>query len=331
VALTRDELEEVKALIAAMLGQQPPPPIADDALAIDASYDPSDGTITAKYGDTDAMFPDTGDVPAMPTRVELATTQIGDQYGPRGNERVVLLPTRGGPVALLLHGPDDSPGAPSGERWIEHRNAAGVVDSYIKHTNDGPTHGDGLGAHLSNGGALHRASTSGGRSITQDDAAKKITISGAGATPHTRVLDDNALTKGIIDTTAGGLKTQLDDVLQRILHQASSSVYTIVDAAGNAISHVAPAVGIGDLFSNLSAPNAAARKSDLDALATSIKQMVGNALQQAAQSAIVAAIPNASTWLATIQSGLPTLSFTDLTSSIANLIAPDGSSVVLVK
>lgn len=270
MALTREDLalidEHVKAIVSSILGQQPPPPIGEDCIAIDGSYDPTDGTISAKYGDTDTMFPDTGDTAAIPTRIELATMDPGDQYGARGNERIVLIPAKGGPFAIILPGPDTSPNAPAGERWITHRNAAGVVDSYVKHTNDGPTPGDGLGAHLSNGGALHRASTSGGRSIVQNDTAKTITVSGAGGTPHTRVVDDNEATLGIKDTTAGGLVAHLDDVLQQIKHQAAASVYTIVDGNGNAISHVVGAggvIGLGAAASSLTADQAALNKTHL--------------------------------------------------------------------
>lgn len=351
MALTREDQETIKAIVSAMLRQQPPPPIGEDAIVIDGSYDPSDGTVTAKYGDTDTMFPDTGDAVAMPTRVPLATMQLGDQYGARGNERAVLMAAQSGPIALLIHGPDDSPGAPAGERWIAHRDANGQVDAFIRHTNDGPTIGDGLGgAQYGGTAALSQLTTKAGRRVVENDTAKTLTIASAGTTPHTTVYDDNLGTQGVKTTTINGLLAHLDDVLNqirhqagpnlfsivdaaanRILHQGSLSVYTIVDAAGNAISHVAPNVGIGDLITNLGASNAAFRKIDADTLATSIKKMVGNALQQAAQAAIAASVTNAGPWLAAIQAGLPTLSFADLTSSIASLVAPAGSGGVRIK
>jgi hypothetical protein len=89
---------------------------------------------------------------------------------------------------------------------------------------------------------------------------------------------------------------------------------------------------IGALTGELdSVQNAAQRYLDQVQFVASIKQMVGNALQQAAQSAIASSVPNAAAWLAEIQGGLPSLSFTDLSSSIAALEAPAGSRTVLLK
>lgn len=131
--------------------------------------------------------------------------------------------------------------------------------------------------------------------------------------------------------TAGGLSTTHNDTTKQIKKTANAQTYTIWDAQGNAISHVASEVGLGDLVANLDATKAAFRKTDADTLAADIKKMVGNALQQSAQAAIGAGVTNASAWLAAIQAGLPSLSFTDLSSSIASLTAPDGSSVVKIK
>ena len=121
-----------------------------------------------------------------------------------------------------------------------------------------------------------------------------------------------------------------------IISDTAQTVVSIYDPTGKAISHIVPTSGgivaLGALASTLSATNnAAQRYEDQVAFAASIKQMVGNALQQAAQAGITAGVTNATAWLAEIQSGLPSLSFTNLTSSIAALSAPAGSGTVLIK
>ena len=161
-------------LISQALAQNPPP-IARDAVVVGGSYQPKDGTAQSMLGDTYAITGLDGDQ-YIPQPADVATTQIGDQYGPVGGERVVLIPTQGGPVKLFIHDEDDSPRAPAGERWITHRNANGQADSYLKHKNDGPTAGDGLGGVLSNGGALHQTSTSGGHQISLNNKTKQILV-----------------------------------------------------------------------------------------------------------------------------------------------------------
>lgn len=79
-------------------------------------------------------------------RATLLTTQIGDQAGLIGGERAILFRVPSGWAAMLEHGPDDSPQAPLGERWIAHRDpGTGEFNAFIKATNDGATAGDGMG------------------------------------------------------------------------------------------------------------------------------------------------------------------------------------------
>lgn len=121
-----------------------------------------------------------------------------------------------------------------------------------------------------------------------------------------------------------------------VVGDTAQTTYTLYDSVGKTVQVKVPSVGgqvsLGDLISNLSAVNnAAQRYTDQVAFAASIKQMVGNAVQQSAKAAITAGVTNATAWLAGIQAGLPSLSFTDLSSSIAALSPPAGSSVVLIK
>jgi hypothetical protein len=120
--------------------------------------------------------------------------------------------------------------APSGERWIFHRNADGSIDSGMQLTNDGATEGDGVGGTIvGNQGGYTRAQTKagfyatlddtaqtaeiqtpGGRTITASDAAGTITVESA--TGHKVLLDDNSGTTGVTVETAGGLVAHLNDV-----------------------------------------------------------------------------------------------------------------------
>jgi hypothetical protein len=251
-----------------------PVPIAREGVVASGSWqgvpnpgaDSEAGTVQVIFGDTAAISPDEeGDQPIVHQNIPVATTHLGDQYGPVGGERVVIIPTNSGYLALLRHGDDDTPGAPSGERWISHRNAEGQYDSTIKLTNDAAP-GDGLGA-VRTTATIASMNTHAGHVISIDDTTKKITVQSA--TGHTVVIDDVAKTMTI--QTAGGMFTKLDDTLQRITHQASSTVYTIYDAAGNVLEHVGGQVGIGDLVSNLNATaNAAIAKMHLDTFAGNV-------------------------------------------------------------
>ena len=172
--------------------------VAEHGVAVGSSWSAVDnagaqidaGTIQSTSGKTAAILGDDGDTGLAKPRLNVATMMVGDQYGPIGNERVVIIPTETAEIALFIHGPDDSPGAPAGERWICHRNpTTGKVDSYIKLTNDGSTPGDGKGGLKLGFAEFATIDTSGGHSITLDDVAKKITITSAGGL--TIILDDN--------------------------------------------------------------------------------------------------------------------------------------------
>lgn len=317
-------LADIVAMVANAL--QIDVPNAQHGVAIGGSYNAAESTVQAQHGDTGAITSDSGDMPVWRPDIPLLTIHVGDQYGPVGNERVAMLESTHGPVAAFIHGPDDSPQAPSGERWIAHRNAAGEIDSFTKLTNDGPTQGDGLGGVLQNGGALHKLTTSAGFTIEQNDTAKTTTVTSPGG--HSVTIDDNAATKGVTVQTAGGLVGHFDDVAQQIKHAASATVYTLVNGNGDAIAQVAGKVALGDLFGNLSAAEAAINQTHLSQFKDDVRKMVGNALQQVIQNAIAASVTNAAPWLASVQAGLKLPSLVDLTGSIVDADVPSGSSVV---
>lgn len=270
-----------------------------EGTVIAGSWDASTATFQVQEGTSAAvgLVPSTGDQPLI-AQVTVAVTQLGDQYAPVGGERVTLLRNGSGWIAFFEHADDDTQQVPAGERWCSHRNAAGEIDAFWKHTNDGPTPGDGLGgAYYGGNAALTKTTTKGGHQVTLDDVAKLLTI---------------------LANIPGG----------------TNVVKTIYDPVGNAISHVCPTgkVAVGDLVTNLSATtNAAYRFTDASSLATNLRQTMGNLAQQIAQAAVLAGVPNAAEFLAEIQSGLPSLSFVDILSSVAPVTVPGGSANVLIK
>jgi len=187
MSLTRQDVALIQSLISRALNQRQPP-IARDGMAVNGAYNPVDGTIGSKLCDTDAMF-GSGDQPTAVPRVPQAHAVYGDQYGARGGERTTLIVTQHGFDSLYTYDEDDSPGAPSGEIWRVHRNAAGEIDSFSKWTNDGPTEGDGLGGYEQLVGALLSILTAAGLSIRMDDNLGLILLAaGSTANPENAVI-----------------------------------------------------------------------------------------------------------------------------------------------
>jgi hypothetical protein len=172
------------------------PLIGREGVVINGSWQPTGefaGTAETLQGDTASVLGDDGDAPISHAHISVGTTAIGDQYGPRGGERAVLLPTQSGWIKIFHHGPDDSPGAPAGELWRCHYNAAGQIDAYIKLTNDGDA-GDALGGLSMLTGSRFVLETASGFTVIIDDVAKAIRLG-----------------------TPGGLALILDDTLGKIL------------------------------------------------------------------------------------------------------------------
>lgn len=156
----------------------------------DASRQIEAGTAEATSGKTAAILGDDGDTGLAKPRLNVATTQIGDQYGPIGGERVLIIPTEDGPVALYIHGPEDSPGAKAGERWILHRNPTTLGwDAFLKFTNDGVTTNDGKGGISVNAASFLSMVTTGGLSIVGTDTQQTFTIQSASG--GAIILNDN--------------------------------------------------------------------------------------------------------------------------------------------
>ena len=273
-----------------------------EGVVMAGSWNPAEGTVQVLVGDTAlaAAMADSYDA-AMIVTATVQTSQIGDQYGPVGAERVVLHESQGSWIATFEHGPDDTPGAPAGERWIAHRNASGVVDAYVKLTNDGPTSGDGLGGTLlGGGGALTKATTKSGHTVALDDTAKTITT-----------------------TTAGGLEGIFDDLNQRISHIAQNAS-TVIDGAANTISHIAGTVGIGDTFASLPATQAPIANGDLSTFENSLHTQRLADLENLA-TAVSEGLTQASPAVT-----LPASTIIGLIASLAHISVPSGSTSVKV-
>jgi len=168
-----------------------------EGIIIKGTYDPADGTATVGFGDTAAVFRDEGDAPILVPRVPIKTPHVGDQYGPIGDERVKISATQSGYSAEMVHGPDDSPGAPAGERWIAHRKANGKYDTILKFTNDGASAGDAKGGFRVTGGALISLLTAGGLVFTMDDASGKVMIGRAGLTSADAIVTATDLQEAV--------------------------------------------------------------------------------------------------------------------------------------
>jgi hypothetical protein len=230
----------ILAQVSAMLKERPHPVGREGIIQ---SYDPTDSTVEVIFGDGAAIIVGDGgdgDTPPFERGVPLITSHHGDQFGPIGGERCIVIPTQSGYAAHLHHAWDDSPGAPAGERWITHRDpTTGKVDSYIKFTNAGSATNDGKGGLLLGFGELAEIETLGGHSIVQDDVAKTITILASDGTTKA-VWDANTgslLFQGATNAAADGLVRQSD--LVELLSQIQAAIQTwslahVPNGSGNA-------------------------------------------------------------------------------------------------
>jgi hypothetical protein len=331
---------------------------ASEGIITGASWSAPDSTADVLSGDTLSTFGDDGDS-LLIRRYPLATMQLGDAYGPTGNERAVTLQTQGGTVVLFVHGPDDAPAPPSGERWILHRNASGDIDAFIKHKNDGDTPGDGLGGAHYGGNANHSTFTTlSGHQVTLNDTDQTIQVTSASG--HTVKIDDIAQTvqtrtvgghsvtlddvaQTITSLTAGGHRVALNDALQRILVLTSGGLSGDFDDAAQKITHLAgtaqtvldelhsqaaligPAgTGLGALFTALGGGRAAMVNADISTFETALHtQRLSDLTNMAA--AIITAMTT---------SGVPRLptatAIVNALASLAHIAVPDGSAIVRI-
>ncbi len=160
-------------------------PVVTEGIILAGSYDATTGTVQVIMGHTvaAATFQHPNGQQITPTVVgaSLQVTGYGDQYGPIGGERCLLVQCGTQFTAFLEFDQDDSPGAPSGERWIVHRSPINPqnITGYTKWTNDGATGGDGLGGWQTLGGNYASLATTGGITFVLNDTANTATITGS--------------------------------------------------------------------------------------------------------------------------------------------------------
>jgi hypothetical protein len=207
----------VLSQVSAMLADREPP-IAREGVVVGGSFDPTDGTAEVILGDTYAIVGDDNIIPDSGTtvrRLPMLTTHLGDQYGPVGNERALLIPSQSGYHVLLHHDEDDAQAAlPAGERWISHRNASGEIDAYLRLTNNGATSSDAAGGLSALAGTLLSLTTAGGLSITADDATQRVTLKAGGIL---LILDGQ---KNVLELGADSLTLANDAVVTESKAQA---------------------------------------------------------------------------------------------------------------
>jgi hypothetical protein len=212
-----------------------------EGIIVAGSYKPDLATVQVTLGHTyaAASYPNAG--PPVVVTASLATIGYGDQYGPVGGERALVIKAGTHWIALLEFGTDDSPNVPSGERWITHRKPArsandanygtngeytpSPVNSYTKWTNDGSSVGDNKGGWKTLVGETGVIQTSGGITITIDDAANQAKITMPGGLTIIADNASNTLQIGGSGTSSGDAIVRQSD-LQSALNTLVSTIHT---------------------------------------------------------------------------------------------------------
>jgi hypothetical protein len=322
-------------------------PVAREGTIVAGSWRAADASVEVIFCDTyAAQASDPAIAPINHPRVPVWSTQYQDLYGPVGGERVHLVPTQSGYAAIIQHNEDDAiPDLPAGERWVQHRNANGDVDAYWRHTNDGPTEGDGLGgAQYGGQGALSTFTTKSGHKVTLNDTTQQVTVETSGG--HVTTMDDSAGT--ITTTTSSGHSIELNDPAQTITVQTQSGLSDVFsDVAGTitrtvpnatlivqqgeegvaaAINAIAPSVGFGAAFHDLEPTAAAIVNNDLNTMLNDSSTGINVQRLVDIKNVITAMIT------AMAASGVPSLPTAAACigelATLANIPTPAGSAIV---
>jgi hypothetical protein len=271
-------------------------PITHEGVVMDGSYNADQHTLDFKLGDTEAAAAEAGQNAAAngggsfdsPLGVEGAVTIVGpygDFYAPRGGERAIIIPSRGGGYnAFLHHGSGDgnpqarndalkkTSGIQPGDRWLTHFNNADPQnpkpDSIIKLIGDG-TPGDGKGGILVEAAGRHTIRTTRGVVHEIDDTGNFVSTTDASGFGSTIDFSAKKVMHGVgvaaVSQVAVGTETNssvtapmvptsiatIVDGTGKIISHVAVNAKTIMDGVNNQISHVAGTVGLGDLASNL--------------------------------------------------------------------------------
>lgn len=209
ISVTHDDLALIMAKVRQELEQRST--VGREGIIADGSWNPKEGTVTVIPGDNFANFGDDTDQPSPIENVPLVADGIGSQAGPLGGDRAILYHTQSGFVAKLHHGPDDSPGAPAGERWLTLRKRAdGSSLATLKLTQDGATAGDAAGGFAWAGGTKVQLATAGGLTVTLNDSTKQVVI---GLPSGQQIIIDN--TAGNVMIGGSGLTQSANGVVRQ--------------------------------------------------------------------------------------------------------------------
>lgn len=230
-------LEEIFAYNASLKSQDAPVAVLEGVLQA-GSYDPTNGTVQVVIGHTVAAAGfDDGDQPMIVT-ASLATVGYGDQYGPIGNERALVLRAGTHYIAFIEFGPDDSPGVPSGERWIVHRNPqTGDVDAIVKLQNNTPGTTNGVGSATVGAGQVSTIYDGNGKAISHVVGAGGSVgvgdlVSNLGAARAAAANADlTTLSSNIVAQTLQTLATELATAAQVAGMPGAGAWLTIVSAS----------------------------------------------------------------------------------------------------
>jgi hypothetical protein len=298
------------------------------------TYNPADGTVDVVVGESVSSFGPAA--PGFAVKAKLMTKAVGQQDGPQGGERAIIIGTPGNLHAILHCEEDDSPGAPAGESWHLHAKmgtlGAGntpVWDSGIKLTNDGPTEGDGLGGTtIGNVGALTQMQAgSGSTQITHvlNSTAQTVstTLTQSGLS---RVM--NGPNQTIKDVVATGTFNEINGATQVITQQAIAGVKRVIDGPNNAITDLANQIGLGQSWSSLSSAASAIVNNDMSTMLNdastgiNIQRLVDlknviTAMITAMQTSGVPSLPSAAACIAQL-------------ATLVDVPVPAGSSIVRI-
>jgi hypothetical protein len=196
--------QTILAMVSSLISDREPLH-ALEGTVVPGSWNAMDGTCAVRIGDSNSNDGEDGDY-LQDIRVHLATTHIGDQYGPVGGERISVHHAQSGYVGTFDHGEDDSPGAKSGERFITHRSAtgSGQPDGYVKFLNNGQP-GDSAGGLSLLAGVLFDVATAGALQIIMSDHLGYIEI----GAPGLNATQQAVIRKSDLDAWGASLMTHI--------------------------------------------------------------------------------------------------------------------------
>ena len=219
--------------------------VAEHGVAVATTWSPTTvvgkhaNTFSVTSGKTAGIIEDDGDRGVAKAAVDMASIAWGLQHAPRGGERVVIIPTETSPIALNLHGDDDSCATlKPGETILRHFNAetapdaegnpgTGTVNTSLLFANDAASTGDNLGQIAALAGGLLSLLTTAGYGITVTDSSGNIVV-----TANTVQIAGSGTNTSDAVVRQSDLVTLLSDIQSALATWASTSLRGGTGAAG---------------------------------------------------------------------------------------------------